>query len=237
NTSFLTKAVVREIIDSGILPEGSLQLINGSARNILDFVESQDVVTFTGSASTGRMLKAHPRIIEEAVPFTMEADSLNASILGEDAVPGTPEFDLFIKEVRTEMTIKCGQKCTAIRRAIVPENLIEDVQIALGKALSKVTIGDPRLKEVRMGSLVSKDQVKEVKERVEELTKTAKMVYGDLVNVNLIGADPDKGAFITPILLREDEPFKNLAVHETEAFGPVSTLMPYKNLDEAIELA
>lgn len=237
NTSFLTKAVVREIIDSGILPEGSLQLINGSARNILDFVESQDVVTFTGSASTGRMLKAHPRIIEEAVPFTMEADSLNASILGEDAVPGTPEFDLFIKEVRTEMTIKCGQKCTAIRRAIVPENLIEDVQIALGKALSKVTIGDPRLKEVRMGSLVSKDQVKEVKERVEELTKTAKMVYGDLVNVNLIGADPEKGAFITPILLREDEPFKNLAVHETEAFGPVSTLMPYKNLDEAIELA
>ncbi|HZW78175.1 MAG TPA: phenylacetic acid degradation bifunctional protein PaaZ, partial [Flavobacteriaceae bacterium] len=237
NTSFLTEAVVREIIDSGILPEGALQLITGSAREILDTVESQDVVTFTGSASTGRMLKAHPRIIEESVPFTMEADSLNASVLGEDAVPGTPEFDLFIKEVRTEMTVKCGQKCTAIRRIIVPENLIEDVQIALGKALSKVTIGDPRLKEVRMGSLVSRDQVEEVRSRVQDLSKTAKIVYGSLDNVEVIGADAQKGAFFAPILLREDHPFENLAVHETEAFGPVSTLMPYKSLNEAIELA
>lgn len=237
NTSFLTEAVVREIIASGILPEGALQLITGSARNILDTVESQDVVTFTGSATTGRMLKAHSRIIEEAVPFTMEADSLNASVLGEDAVPGTPEFDLFIKEVRNEMTVKCGQKCTAIRRVIVPEKLVEDVQIALGNALSKVTIGDPRLKEVRMGSLVSKDQVKEVKERVEEMTKTARIVYGDLDKIEVIGADAKKGAFLAPILLREDNPLKNLAVHETEAFGPVSTIMPYKNLDEAITLA
>jgi len=237
NTSFLTEAVVREIIASKILPEGALQLIAGSARNILDSVESQDVVTFTGSATTGRMLKAHKRIIEEAVPFTMEADSLNASILGEDAVPGTPEFDLFIKEVRNEMTVKCGQKCTAIRRVIVPENLIEDVQIALGKVLSKVTIGDPRLKEVRMGSLVSLDQVKEVRERVEELSKTASIVYGDLNKIEVIGADAKKGAFLAPILLREDFPFQNLAVHETEAFGPVSTIMPYKNLDEAITLA
>lgn len=237
NTSFLTEAVVREIIASGILPEGSLQLINGSARTILDSVESQDVVTFTGSATTGRMLKAHPRIIQEAVPFTMEADSLNASILGEDAIPGTPEFDLFIKEVRNEMTVKCGQKCTAIRRVIVPENLIEDVQIALGKALAKVTIGDPRLKEVRMGSLVSLDQVKEVRERVQELSKTADIVYGDLDKIDVIGADAKKGAFLAPILLRENDPFKNLSVHETEAFGPVSTIMPYKNLDEAIELA
>lgn len=237
NTSFLTEAVVREIINSGILPEGSLQLITGSAREILDTVESQDVVTFTGSASTGRLLKAHPRIIEEAVPFTMEADSLNASVLGKDAVPGTPEFDLFIKEVRTEMTVKCGQKCTAIRRVIVPENLVEDVQIALGKALSKVTIGDPRLKEVRMGSLVSRDQVEEVRERVQELSKTAKIVYGDLDKIEVVGADAKKGAFFSPILLREDHPFENLAVHETEAFGPVSTLMPYKNMDEAIELA
>ena len=237
NTSFLTEAVVREIIASGILPEGALQLINGSARTILDSVESQDVVTFTGSATTGRMLKAHPRIIEEAVPFTMEADSLNASILGEDAIPGTPEFDIFIKEVRREMTVKCGQKCTAIRRVIVPENLIEDVQIALGKALSKVTIGDPRLKEVRMGSLVSLDQVQEVRERVQELSKTAQIVYGDLDKIEVIGADAKKGAFLAPILLREDNPFDNLSVHETEAFGPVSTIMPYKNLDEAIELA
>lgn len=237
NTSFLTEAVVREIIASKILPEGALQLIVGSARNILDSVESQDVVTFTGSAATGRMLRAHKRIIEEAVPFTMEADSLNASILGEDAVPGTPEFDLFIKEVRNEMTVKCGQKCTAIRRVIVPENLVEDVQIALGNALSKVTIGDPRLKEVRMGSLVSLDQVKEVRERVEELSKTASIVYGNLEKIEVIGADAKKGAFLAPILLREDQPFKNLAVHETEAFGPVSTIMPYQNLDEAITLA
>ncbi|MBU2922842.1 phenylacetic acid degradation bifunctional protein PaaZ [Winogradskyella psychrotolerans] len=237
NTSFLTEAVVREIIASGILPEGALQLITGSARTILDTVESQDVVTFTGSATTGRLLKSHKRIIDQAVPFTMEADSLNASILGEDAVPGTPEFDLFIKEVRNEMTVKCGQKCTAIRRIIVPQNLIDDVQAALGKALDKITIGDPRLKEVRMGALVSKDQVTEVRERVQELAKTASIVYGDLDKIETIGADAKKGAFLAPILLREDQPFTNLAVHETEAFGPVSTIMPYKNLDEAITLA
>jgi len=237
NTSFLTEAVVREIIASGILPEGALQLITGSARTILDTVESQDVVTFTGSATTGRLLKSHKRIIDEAVPFTMEADSLNASILGEDAVPGTPEFDLFIKEVRNEMTVKCGQKCTAIRRIIVPQNLIDDVQAALGKALDRITIGDPRLKEVRMGALVSKDQVTEVRERVQELAKTASIVYGDLDKIETIGADAKKGAFLAPILLREDQPFSNLAVHETEAFGPVSTIMPYKNLDEAITLA
>lgn len=237
NTSFLTEAVVREIIASGILPEGSLQLITGSARDILDTVESQDVVTFTGSASTGRKLKIHPRIIEEAVPFNMEADSLNAAVLGEDAVPGTPEFDLFIREVRTEMTVKCGQKCTAIRRIIVPENLMEDVQIALGKALGKVTVGDPRLKEVRMGSLVSRDQVKEVRERVQKLAETAEIVFGNPDSVEVLGADAKKGAFFSPVLLREDHPFKNLAVHETEAFGPVSTLMPYKNMEEAIKLA
>lgn len=237
NTSFLTEAVVREIIASNILPEGALQLISGSARTILDTVDSQDVVTFTGSASTGRLLKSHQRIINESVPFTMEADSLNASILGEDAVPGTPEFDLFIKEVRNEMTVKCGQKCTAIRRIIVPQNLVEDVQIALGKALDKITIGDPRLKEVRMGALVSKDQVIEVRDRVQELSKTASIVYGDLDKIEIIGADAKKGAFLSPILLREDHPFTNLAVHETEAFGPVSTIMPYKNLDEAITLA
>lgn len=236
STSYLTEAVVREIIASNILPEGALQLICGSAHTIIDGVESQDVVTFTGSAATGRMLKSHPRIISESVPFNMEADSLNASILGEDAVPGTPEFDLFINQARSEMTVKCGQKCTAIRRMIVPEKLMDDVQIALGKALDKVSIGDPRLKEVRMGSLVSKDQVTEVKNRVSEINKTASIVYGDFDKMNLVGAD-GKGAFISPMLLREEKPFQNLAVHETEAFGPISTIMPYKNLDEAIELA
>ncbi|WP_435579900.1 phenylacetic acid degradation bifunctional protein PaaZ [Gilvibacter sp.] len=236
-TAYLAEAVVREIIASGILPEGSLQLISGTAKNILDTVQSQDVVTFTGSASTGRLLKNHPQLLAESVPFTMEADSLNASILGADAVPGTPEFDLFIKEVRKEMTVKCGQKCTAIRRIIVPEPLMEDVQIALGKALDKVTVGDPRLKEVRMGALVSTQQRDAVKEQVSKIAQTASLVYGNLDGVNTTGADAESGAFISPILLREDDPFKNQAAHVTEAFGPVSTLMPYKDMDEAITLA
>lgn len=235
-TAYLTEAVVREIIASKILPEGALQLICGTAKNIFDTVESQDVITFTGSAATGRLLKAHTRIIQEAVPFTMEADSLNASILGEDAVPGTPEFDLFINQARSEITVKAGQKCTAIRRMIVPEKLMDEVQMALSKSLDKVTLGDPRLKEVRMGALVSKDQVEVLKGRVHELAKSAKIIYGDLEKVTLIGAD-NKGAFVSPILLRENHPFKNLAAHEIEAFGPVSTIMPYKTLEEAITLA
>ncbi len=237
NTSFLTEAVVREIIASGILPEGALQLICGSARTILDHVESQDVVTFTGSASTGRMLKANPRIIDEAVPFNMEADSLNCSVLGLDAQPGTPEFKLFVKEVKKEMTVKCGQKCTAIRRIMVPEQYVEDVQIALGKELGRTVIGDPALKETRMGALVSKDQVQEVKERVADLNKTAEIVYGSLDQVEVVGADAEKGAFLSPILMLEKDPFNNTAVHEVEAFGPVSTIMPYKTTEEAIELS
>ena len=237
STSYLAEAVAKEIIASGILPEGALQIINGTVKTILDTVESQDVVTFTGSAKIGRLLKAHPQLIQESVPFTMEADSLNASILGEDAVPGTPEFDLFIKEVRKEMTVKAGQKCTAIRRIIVPENLVEDVQTALSKALDKVTIGDPRLKEVRMGSLVSHQQVQAVRDSVNDLSKEAQIVYGSLDEINTIGADAKKGAFISPILLRSDNPFQNTVIHEREAFGPVSTIMPYKNLDEAILLA
>ena len=157
-SAYLTEAVVREIIASGILPEGALQLVVGSGQGLLDHVTYQDVVTFTGSAATGRKLRAHPRIIEEAVPFTMEADSLNAAVLGPDARPGTPEFDLFVKEVRKEMTAKCGQKCTAIRRAIVPENLLEDVQIALGKLLAQTTVGHPQAEGVRMGALAGREQ-------------------------------------------------------------------------------
>ena len=236
-TAYLTEAVVKEIIASGILPEGALQLISGTAKTILDTVQSQDVVTFTGSASTGRLLKNHPQLIEESVPFTMEADSLNASILGEDATPGTPEFNLFIKEVRKEMTVKAGQKCTAIRRIIVPEKLVEDVQIAIGKELDKVTIGDPRLREVRMGALVDKKQCESVKEQIQKIAKTANIVYGDFDEVKTMGADASKGAFLKPILLREDNPLKNEAAHITEAFGPVSTIMPYKNLEEAIQLS
>lgn len=237
SSSYLAEAVAREIIASGILPEGALQIINGTVKSILDTVESQDVVTFTGSAVTGRLLKAHPRIIQEAVPFTMEADSLNASILGEDAVPGTPEFDLFIKEVRKEMTVKAGQKCTAIRRIIVPKKLVEDVQIALGNALDKVTIGDPRLKEVRMGSLISKQQVEAVRSSIADIAKEAEMVYGNLDKIATLGADANKGAFISPVLFRTDNPLKNTVIHEREAFGPVSTIMPYDTLDEAITLA
>jgi len=236
-TAYLTEAVVKEIIASGILPEGSLQLISGTAKNILDTVQSQDVVTFTGSAKIGRMLKAHPQLIEESVPFTMEADSLNASVLGEDAAPGTPEFDLFIKEVRNEMIVKCGQKCTAIRRILVPEKYMEDVQIAIGNALDKVTVGDPRLKEVRMGSLVSHAQRESVKSQVQKIAETAQIVYGSFDSFEAVGADAEKGSFLRPILLREDHPLKNEAAHVTEAFGPVSTLMPYNNIEEAIKIS
>ena len=236
-TAYLTEAVAREIIASGILPEGSLQLISGTAKNILDTVGSQDVVTFTGSANIGRQLKNHPQLTRESVPFTMEADSLNAAILGPDAVVGTPEFDLFIREVRNEMTTKCGQKCTAIRRIIVPQDVIDDVQNALSKQLDKVTIGDPRLKEVRMGSLVSVSQRESVKEQVAKIAQTAQMVYGDFNEFKVLGADAQKGAFLKPILMREDTPLKNENAHTIEAFGPVSTLMPYDTLQDAITLA
>lgn len=236
-TSFLTEKMVKEIVASKILPDGALQLICGSARGILDHVESQDVVTFTGSASTGRMLKSQPRVLNEAVPFNMEADSLNSSILGPDATPGTAEFDLFIKEVHREMTVKCGQKCTAIRRIIVPENLIEDVQIALGKRLEKTIIGNPESKEVRMGALAGQEQLTEVREKVQELLKDSHIVYGNLDGVEVTDADAAKGAFVSPILLRNDDPFNKLSTHNVEAFGPVSTLIPYKDLNAAIDLA
>jgi len=236
-TSFLTEAMVRDIIKSGILPEGALQLVNGSGVGILEPVTSQDVVTFTGSASTGRMLKSLPQIIDNAVPFNLEADSLNAAILGEDVQPGSEEFDLFIKEIRREMTSKCGQKCTAIRRIIVPADRVEDVQIALGKSLSKTVIGDPQAEGVRMGALVSKSQQEEVQGRIAELQESSQIVFGNMDEIEVLGADKDKGAFISPIVLLNDNPRQNLASHTVEAFGPVSTIMPYQNMDEAIEIA
>lgn len=235
-TSYLTEAVVKEIIKSGILPDGALQLICGSAHGILDHVESQDVITFTGSADTGRMLKSNKRILEEAVPFNMEADSLNSSVLGPDVEPGSPEFDIFIKEVQREMTVKCGQKCTAIRRVLVPEDRIEDVQIALANRLANTKIGDPRLEGVRMGALAGKEQVQEVKDRIKELLKSSELVYGDLDSVKVEGNGTEKGAFLSPIVLLNKSPFEKVGTHEVEAFGPVSTLVPYKNLDEAISL-
>ena len=236
-TCFLTEMMVREIVDSKILPEGSLQLICGSARGIIDNVETGDIVTFTGSASTGMMLKSNPRLIEKAVSFNMEADSLNCSVLGEDAIPGTTDFDLFIKEVQREMTVKAGQKCTAVRRIIVPEKLVEDVQIALGKRLSKTTIGDPSVEGVRMGSLAGNEQKIEVTDKVKELAKTQEIVFGSLEEFEVTGADKNKGAFISPILFLNDDPFNKTDCHNIEAFGPVSTILPYKTIDEAIELA
>jgi len=236
-TCFLTEMMVREIVDSKILPEGSLQLICGSARGIIDSVETGDIVTFTGSASTGMMLKSNPRLIEKAVSFNMEADSLNCSVLGEDAIPGTAEFDLFIKEVQKEMTVKAGQKCTAVRRIIVPEKLVEDVQIALGKRLSKTTIGDPSVEGVRMGSLAGSEQKIEVTEKVKQLAQTQEIVYGSLEEFEVVGVDKNKGAFISPILFLNDDPFNKTDCHNVEAFGPVSTILPYKTIDEAIELA
>ena len=236
-TSYLTEAMVHAIIESKILPEGALQLIVGGAGDLLDHVESQDVVTFTGSASTGRMLKVHPRIVAESVPFNMEADSLNSIVLGEDAVPGTPEFDLFVKEVGREMTLKCGQRCTGVRRIMVPEKLVEDVQQAIAKRLAGTVIGDPRAEGVRMGSLVGQAQREEVRANLNELLKGSELVYGDPKSVEVTGADAKKGAFMSPILLRNSKPWKNLQSHEVEAFGPVSTLMPYTDLDDAIALS
>jgi oxepin-CoA hydrolase/3-oxo-5,6-dehydrosuberyl-CoA semialdehyde dehydrogenase len=236
-TCYVTELMVKEIVDSKILPEGSLQLICGSARGILETVTSQDVVTFTGSASTGRMLKSHKNILNESVPFNMEADSLNCCVLGEDVNPGSVEFDLFIKEVQREMTVKAGQKCTAIRRVIVPSNKIEDVQIALGKRLAKTTIGDPSAEGVRMGSLAGLEQREEVKDKILQLSKSQEIIYGDLSNFEVVGADKEKGAFLPPILFLNNDPFNKIDCHNLEAFGPVSTLMPYKGIEEAIELA
>lgn len=236
-TSYLTEAMVKDIIASGILPEGALQLICGKGIGILDSLTSQDVITFTGSASTGRKLKQLPNIIEQSIPFNMEADSLNAAVLGEDAVPGSVEFNLFIKEIRREMTAKCGQKCTAIRRIIVPEAFVEDVQIALGKSLAKTTIGNPSNEAVRMGALVSRSQQEEVRKRVELLSQQTPIVIGNLNNFEVIDADINKGAFFSPIVFLNEDPFKKLESHEVEAFGPVSTIMPYGSLEEAVELA
>lgn len=236
-TSFLTEAVVKEIAASGILPDGALQLVCGSANGILDHVISQDIVTFTGSASTGRMLKAHPRLNEEAVPFNMEADSLNCCVLGKDVTPAMPEFDIFIKEVVREITTKAGQKCTAVRRIIVPENMIEDVHLALGKRLASTVIGDPNVEGVRMGALAGNAQRKEVMEKVEILSKTQKMIIGDFEKFEVKGADKNKGAFMPPVVFLNENPFTNTDCHNIEAFGPVSTLMPYKTTEDAIRLA
>jgi oxepin-CoA hydrolase/3-oxo-5,6-dehydrosuberyl-CoA semialdehyde dehydrogenase len=236
-TCFLTEVMVRDIIESKILPEGSLQLVCGLGRGIIEHVTSDDVVTFTGSAATGKLLKAHPRIAAESVAFNLEADSLNATVLGEKAVLGTEEFDLFIKETVKEITIKAGQKCTAVRRIIVPENSIDEVEKAIAARLATTKIGDPSVEGVRMGSLATRLQVDRVRESVSRLSQSQQIVYGDMHECEVLGGDKNTGAFFSPILFRNNDPFNKTDVHEIEAFGPVATIMPYKNLDEAIELA
>ena len=236
HTSYLTALMVKEIINSKILPEGSLQLVPGTGIGILDYVSHNDVVSFTGSASTGKLLKSHPNILEHSVPFNMEADSLNACVLGTDVNKDSEEFEIFIKEVYREITVKTGQKCTAVRRILVPEKMIEDVQKSLIKKLEKTVIGDPENKSVRMGALASKIQVERVKENVKLLMNSQEKVYGNYEDFKVVDASIENGAFFSPILFRNNEPFLRDDVHKIEAFGPVSTLIPYKNMDEAVEL-
>lgn len=236
-TSFLTEVVVRDIIASNILPEGSLQLIVGLGRGIIDHVQTEDTVTFTGSAKTGKILKGLPQIADRSVSFNLEADSLNACILGEKAFPGTAEFDLFIKEVTKEITVKAGQKCTAVRRIFVPDALIDEVQSALIKRLASTNVGDPAVEGVRMGALATQLQVERVRENATLLAKSQEMVFGSLDEVQVHGADAKQGAFFSPILFRNNNPFQQTDVHDIECFGPVSTIMPYKSLEDAIALA
>ena len=233
-TAYLTEAAFKVMIEANILPPGSIQLIVGGVGDLFDHLTGQDVVSFTGSAHTALKLRTHPVVMRESVRFVAEQDSLNASLLGPDAAPGTPEFDLFVKEVATEMTVKAGQKCTAIRRAMAPAQYLDAVEQALGERLARTKVGDPRAEDTRMGALVSLSQRDDVVARIRELEAAgARIVAGDP------GAQPPiaGGAFLPPVLLRSDDPWNNAAVHDCEAFGPVSTIMTYRDLDDAIALA
>lgn len=235
-TAYLCEAAFRVMEETGLLPDGAAQLIIGSTGDLFDHLGGQDVVSFTGSASTAAKLKSHPTIIRESVRFVSEQDSLNASMLGPDATAESPEFSLFVKEVVREMTVKAGQKCTAIRRALVPETMMDAAAKAIAEGLARTTIGDPANDAVRMGALVSLSQREDVKAKVSELKSETKVVFGDGPFGEIVGADAVSGAFVSPMLLRCDDPWRARAVHEVEAFGPVSTLMPYKSLDDAIDL-
>ena len=236
-TCYLTEKMVAAMTESGLLPEGALQLICGSVGDLFEHFGSQDVVTFTGSATTGRKLKSHPNIIEKAVRFNMEADSLNCIILGPDVNPEMEEFTIFIKEIVREMTSKSGQKCTAIRRTIVPKEMTQSVIDSLKQRLATVRIGHPEAEGVRMGTLAGMDQLREVQERVAELRQDSELVFGERDEFEIVGADRTKGAFYEPTLLYCAEPLNSDSVHKIEAFGPVSTVMPYSTLEEAIQLA
>ena len=234
-TAYLTERVVELIISAGLVPEGTLQLICGSAGDLLDHLTEQDLVSFTGSASTAQRLRTHPVIVRRAVRFTAEADSLNCSILGPDARPGTAEFDLYVRQLVTEMTVKAGQKCTAIRRAFVPADVLDDVAEAARERLAKVKIGNPANPEVRMGALASLEQREEVRRSLKALQDAAKVVFGDPEHVEVADADTERGAFISPVLLSGDA--DRAEPHEVEAFGPVATLMPYTSAEQVIGYA
>ncbi|AII08334.1 phenylacetic acid degradation bifunctional protein PaaZ [Rhodococcus opacus] len=235
-SAYLTELVFRRIIESGLLPEGSVQLLSGSARGLLDHLGGQDSVAFTGSADTAATLRAHPNVVGEGVHFNAEADSLNASILGSDVEPGSEEFDLYVKQLVTEMTVKAGQKCTAIRRALVPSALMDDVIAAAKAQLSRVVVGDPDAEGVTMGALASLEQRDEVLKSLRGLTKSAQIVVGAPENFEVVGADKATGAFLPPILLRSDDKDAT-EPHDIEAFGPVSTVIGYDSTDEVVELA
>ena len=235
-TSYVAHALARMIAESGVLPEGAFQFIVGSTGDLFDHLTCQDVVSFTGSAETSEKLQRHPVIAREAVRFVAERDSLNAAILAPDSGPGTPEFDLFIKEVAKEMTVKAGQKCTAIRRVLTPTAYVEPVIDALRERLEKVVIGNPEQDNVRMGPVVGLDQRRDVLNHVKTLRMEAQLVAGDPDNFDIEGADVVRGAFVPPILLHCANPIQATKVHSVEAFGPVSTVMGYSDLDEAVTL-
>ena len=236
-TSYLTEAAVRLMVNSGILPEGSLQLVIGSTGDLLDRLDVSDVVTFTGSADTAAKLRVHPNVVKKSIPFNAEADSLNCCILGPDVSPDDEEFDLFIKEVAREITTKAGQKCTAIRRAIVPAKLMDAVADKLTARLAKTVVGDPSVEGVRMGALASHAQRDDVADKVNVLKQHAKLLLGGAVPTELVGEGAEQGAFYAPTVLVCDKPLQTSAVHDIEAFGPVSTLMPYGDIEEALAIA
>lgn len=235
-TAYLTELVVRRIIESGILPEGSLQLVCGGVGDLFDHLKCQDVVSFTGSAGTAQKLRVHPAVVANAVRFIAETDSINSCVLGLDAVPGQPEFDLFVREVVREMTAKSGQKCTAIRKAIVPAAHADAVAAAIKAALAKIVVGDPRLERVGMGPLAGLAQRREVLGRIAELRREAELITGG-GDIELADADREKGAFVAPSLLFCRDPQAAKAVHSIEAFGPVCTVLPYQSTADAIAFA
>jgi oxepin-CoA hydrolase/3-oxo-5,6-dehydrosuberyl-CoA semialdehyde dehydrogenase len=236
-TSYLTEQVVRRIVESGILPEGVLQLICGGVGDLFEHLDCQDVVSFTGSASTAQKLRQHPAIIANSVRFTAETDSLNSSVLGPDAIAGTAELDLFVREVMREMTAKAGQKCTAIRKAIVPRAQVDNVLDGLRTALGKIVVGDPRLEQVKMGPLASLGQRREVREQLAKLQREAEVVYGNGREAEPVGADAEKGAFMPPTLLLCRDSSTAKEIHSVEAFGPVCTVVPYDDVGSAVTLA